>query len=94
VAYCSQVPWIVGGSLKENVLFGRRYEPQRYAAVLKACALEGGRQLTAASCWRLRSGGPAHAACLAGDFLPPASACRVHRRPSASMHLQTVVRNC
>ncbi|KAL4424666.1 hypothetical protein ABPG77_004473 [Micractinium sp. CCAP 211/92] len=40
VAYCSQVPWIVSGSLKENVLFGRRYDEKRYAAVLRACALE------------------------------------------------------
>ncbi|KAL4420399.1 hypothetical protein ABPG75_010055 [Micractinium tetrahymenae] len=40
VAYCSQGPWIVSGSFMENVLFGQRYEEKRYAAVLRACALE------------------------------------------------------
>ncbi|PRW21108.1 multidrug resistance-associated 1 isoform X3 [Chlorella sorokiniana] len=40
VAYCSQVPWIVSGSLKENVLFGKPYDAARYGAALKACALE------------------------------------------------------
>lgn len=29
--------------MQENVLFGRRYDEKRYAAVLRACALEGER---------------------------------------------------
>lgn len=39
VAYVSQVPWIVNGTVKENILFGHKYEPEFYQKVLKACAL-------------------------------------------------------
>lgn len=77
VAYCSQVPWIVGGSLRENVLFGRQYEAERYAAVLKACALEGelAGTLDLAFCWLMlgRESACAHSAhlqLLGGAFVP------------------------
>ncbi|QRG38744.1 hypothetical protein FDK38_003162 [Candidozyma auris] len=39
VAYVSQVPWIINGSVKENILFGHKYDPEFYHKVLKACAL-------------------------------------------------------
>lgn len=39
VAYVSQVPWIMNGTVKDNILFGHRYDPQFYQIVLKACAL-------------------------------------------------------
>lgn len=32
VAYCSQVPWIMAGSLRDNILFGTDMEQARYAA--------------------------------------------------------------
>ncbi len=40
VAYCSQSPWLLGTTLKENILFGSPYNERRYRAVIKACALE------------------------------------------------------
>ncbi|EPQ25988.1 uncharacterized protein PFL1_06443 [Pseudozyma flocculosa PF-1] len=40
VAYCSQSPWLLGTTLKENILFGAAYDERRYRAVIKACALE------------------------------------------------------
>ncbi len=40
VAYCSQSPWLLGTTLKENILFGSPYDERRYRAVIKACALE------------------------------------------------------
>ncbi|BDA43779.1 probable cystic fibrosis transmembrane conductance regulator [Coccomyxa sp. Obi] len=40
IAYCSQVPWIVSGTLRDNILFGKGYEEQRYREVLQACALD------------------------------------------------------
>ncbi|KAN0061178.1 Transporter of the ATP-binding cassette (ABC) [Thecaphora frezii] len=40
VAYCSQSPWLLGTTLKENILFGAAYDEKRYRAVIKACALE------------------------------------------------------
>lgn len=39
VAYASQVPWIINGTVRENILFGHKYEPAFYQHVLKACAL-------------------------------------------------------
>lgn len=39
VAYVSQVPWIMNGTIKENVLFGHKYDPEFYHHVIKACAL-------------------------------------------------------
>lgn len=39
VAYVSQVPWVINGSVKENILFGHKYDPEFYQHVLKACAL-------------------------------------------------------
>jgi ABC-type multidrug transport system fused ATPase/permease subunit len=39
VAYCAQVPWVMGATLRENVLFGEPYDEARYRRVLDACAL-------------------------------------------------------
>ncbi|PWN87324.1 hypothetical protein FA10DRAFT_183067 [Acaromyces ingoldii] len=40
VAYCSQSPWLLGATVRENILFGQPYDEARYRAVLHACALE------------------------------------------------------
>jgi ATP-binding cassette subfamily C (CFTR/MRP) protein 4 len=40
VAYTSQEPWIFGGSVRDNILFGSDYEPDKYERVLRSCALE------------------------------------------------------
>eukprot|EP00658_Telonema_sp_P-2_P038685 TRINITY_DN27705_c0_g1_i1.p1 TRINITY_DN27705_c0_g1~~TRINITY_DN27705_c0_g1_i1.p1 ORF type:complete len:1461 (-),score=356.90 TRINITY_DN27705_c0_g1_i1:130-4512(-) len=39
VAFCAQQPWIQNATLKQNVLFGRDYDDQRFRSVLHACAL-------------------------------------------------------
>lgn len=39
VAYVAQVPWIVNATIKENILFGHKYDPEFYQHVIKACAL-------------------------------------------------------
>ncbi|KAJ9559656.1 hypothetical protein OSB04_004816 [Centaurea solstitialis] len=39
VAYVPQIPWILSGTIRDNVLFGKDYDPIRYSAVLEACAL-------------------------------------------------------
>lgn len=39
VAYVSQVPWIINGTVRENILFGHKYDPEFYAEVINACAL-------------------------------------------------------
>ncbi|KAI5964409.1 hypothetical protein KGF57_001082 [Candida theae] len=40
VAYCAQSPWIMNASVKENILFGCRLEPEFYRMTIEACQLE------------------------------------------------------
>ncbi|KAM9674298.1 ATP-binding cassette sub-family C member 4-like isoform 3-T3 [Dama dama] len=39
IAYVSQQPWVFSGTVRSNILFGRKYEKDRYEEVIKACAL-------------------------------------------------------
>ena len=39
VSYCSQSPWIVNDTLRGNILFGRKFNEDRYNEVVHACAL-------------------------------------------------------
>ncbi|KAK9371162.1 P-loop containing nucleoside triphosphate hydrolase protein [Lipomyces kononenkoae] len=39
VAYCSQQPWLLNDSIKNNILFGSPYDHVRYQACIDACAL-------------------------------------------------------
>ncbi|KAM7238072.1 hypothetical protein CapIbe_011030 [Capra ibex] len=40
IAYVSQQPWVFPGTVKSNILFGKKYEEDRYEEVIRACALE------------------------------------------------------
>lgn len=40
IAYISQNPWIFGGSVRDNILFGSQFEAEKYGEVIKACALQ------------------------------------------------------
>ena len=40
VAYCGQSPWILGTTVRQNILFGAAFDERRYRQVLAACALE------------------------------------------------------
>lgn len=39
IAYCSQSPCILNTSIRENILFGRKYDPGFYRKVVEACQL-------------------------------------------------------
>lgn len=39
VAYCSQSPWIINASVKENILFGHRFDPAYYDLTLSVAQL-------------------------------------------------------
>eukprot|EP00123_Amoebidium_parasiticum_P016908 comp23635_c0_seq1/m.40294 comp23635_c0_seq1/g.40294 ORF comp23635_c0_seq1/g.40294 comp23635_c0_seq1/m.40294 type:complete len:1411 (-) comp23635_c0_seq1:61-4293(-) len=40
VSYASQEPWIVSGSVRDNILFGLPFEEQRYNEVVAVCCLQ------------------------------------------------------
>ncbi|XP_061290380.1 ATP-binding cassette sub-family C member 4-like [Bos javanicus] len=40
IVYVSQQPWVFSGTVRSNILFGKKYEEERYEKVIKACALE------------------------------------------------------
>ncbi|RXH88432.1 hypothetical protein DVH24_000031 [Malus domestica] len=39
IAYVPQVPWILSGTIRDNILFGKHYDPRRYSDTLEASAL-------------------------------------------------------
>ncbi|XP_045018396.1 ATP-binding cassette sub-family C member 4-like isoform X1 [Bubalus bubalis] len=45
IAYVSQQPWLFPGTVKSNILFGKKYEKEQYEKVIKACALKEDLQL-------------------------------------------------
>ena len=40
IAYVPQVPWVFSGTLRENILFGRPFDFDKYIRTIRACALE------------------------------------------------------
>jgi len=40
VAYVAQQPWLMNASVKDNILFGHRYDPDFYQKTIDACALK------------------------------------------------------
>ena len=40
IAYVSQESWVFGGTLRQNILFGKDYKNTAYNEVMKACDLQ------------------------------------------------------
>lgn len=40
VAYVSQTAWLQNATIRDNILFGSNFDPDRYGRVIAACALE------------------------------------------------------
>ncbi|KAK3096011.1 hypothetical protein FSP39_021917 [Pinctada imbricata] len=39
ISYISQQPWVFSASLRQNIIFGNKFESDKYNRILKACAL-------------------------------------------------------
>ncbi|XHG00182.1 hypothetical protein AWENTII_003647 [Aspergillus wentii] len=39
IAYVAQSPWVMNASVRENIVFGHRWDPQFYELTVEACAL-------------------------------------------------------
>jgi ABC-type multidrug transport system fused ATPase/permease subunit len=39
IAYCAQQPWLISGTLRDNVLHGTPFDEQRYHGTISACGL-------------------------------------------------------
>ena len=40
IAYAAQTPWIMNGSIKDNIIMGRKFEARWYDEVVEACGLK------------------------------------------------------
>uniref|UniRef100_A0A3P8V7T7 ATP binding cassette subfamily C member 4 (PEL blood group) n=1 Tax=Cynoglossus semilaevis TaxID=244447 RepID=A0A3P8V7T7_CYNSE len=40
LTYTSQQPWILPGTIRSNILFGKEFDPQKYDKILTVCALK------------------------------------------------------
>jgi len=40
IGYASQKPWLLNGTLRENILFGQPFRPRRYGRIIEACSLQ------------------------------------------------------
>ena len=40
IGFASQDPWIFDGTIKQNILFGREFEPGRYNETIRLCCME------------------------------------------------------
>ncbi|XP_078259159.1 ATP-binding cassette sub-family C member 4 [Rhinoraja longicauda] len=40
IGYCAQLPWVFPGTVRSNILFGKKYQKSKYDKIITACALK------------------------------------------------------
>ena len=40
IAYLSQMSWVFSGTIRDNILFGRSFEPNRYQEIVEVCCMQ------------------------------------------------------
>lgn len=40
IFYVAQEPWIFSSTIKQNILFGKKYEKNKFAEIVNVCALK------------------------------------------------------
>lgn len=40
VAYCPQSPWVLNANVRDNILFGKTWDPAKYYDAIRCCAME------------------------------------------------------
>ena len=40
LSFCSQTPWILAGTVRENIIFGQPFSEERFHQVIDSCALQ------------------------------------------------------
>ena len=40
ISFCSQTPWILAGTVRENIVFGQPLSEERFRQVIASCALQ------------------------------------------------------
>ena len=40
ISYTSQQPWVFSASLRQNIVFGNKFDSARYNKIIRACALD------------------------------------------------------
>lgn len=57
IGFCPQVPWIQNATLRNNIIFGKPFNPAKYDQVVQCCALESDFKMLSGDATEIGEGG-------------------------------------